>query len=220
MNDTWPMHDPRRANYSYVMMYFANMDDPGLTILPYHRLLKNLPQEIMNNWKTLVSPFFRIEGFSFDGFITGEQQARERMFSQLAEKRRKSIPAYGLYTADKHYYLLSLREGVNLQQEIPGEQPPLYKGLDVTVSDHLIINKTIGSDICTVKENCLGFSHDPLQAISEVNNGTYQIALFLNPTHMSQVYRMASLGHKMPQKSTFFYPKLPTGLIMRQIEND
>ncbi|MGA1874672.1 MAG: DUF1015 domain-containing protein [bacterium] len=220
MKDTLRVDDPRRVNYSYVMMYFANMDDPGLTVLPYHRLLKNLPQEIMNNWKTLVSPFFRVEGFPFDGLITEEHQARKRMFSQLAEKRKKSIPAYGLYTGDKHYYLLSLREGVNLQQEIPGDQPPLYKGLDVTVSDRLIINNTIGSDICTVKENCLGFSHDPLEAIGDVNNGTYQMALFLNPTHINQVYQIASLGHQMPQKSTFFYPKLPTGLIMRQIESD
>ena len=102
-----PTDDRSREEYSYVMMYFANMDDPGLTILPYYRLLKNLPAEKIRNWKSIVQPFFRVESFPFDGVITTERQAREKMFFHLSEKGRSCVPAYGLYMGDKNYYLIS-----------------------------------------------------------------------------------------------------------------
>ena len=202
---------------SYVMMYLANMDEPGLTVLAYHRLLKNVPEEMIQNWRKILSPFFRIVSFSFDGFTTSEFQARENLFSQLAKKGKESIPAYGLYLGDHNYHLLYLHEGVDLQRNIPGYQPLICKQLDVTILDCLMVNKLVNSDDSSVKENCLGFSHDPLQAISAVNSEKYQIALFLNPTKIRQVYEIATIGQTMPQKSTFFYPKLPTGLILRQI---
>jgi len=204
---------------SYVMMYLANMDDPGLTVLAYHRLLKNLPKEMIRNWRAVLRPFFRIESFSFDGFTTTEFQAREKVFSELAQKGKESATSYGLYLGDRNYHLLSLRKELDLQKNILGDQPLICKQLDVTILDRLIVNKVVNLEDSAEKEKCLGFSHDALQAISAVNSEKYQMALFLNPTKIRQVYQIASIGQTMPQKSTFFYPKLPTGLILRKIED-
>ncbi len=212
-------NNQKNTDYSHIMMYLANMDDPGLTILAYHRLLKNLPKENMKSWERKISPFFRIESFPFDGLTTTGSQAREKLFHQLAEKGRKAIPSFGLYAGDKRYYLLVLKDSVNLQSVVPEDQPLICKQLDVTILDHLIINKIINSNECLVKENFLGFSHNHLEAISAVNSDKCQMALFLNPTKIHQVNKIAALGQKMPQKSTFFYPKLPTGLILRKIED-
>lgn len=212
-------HDPLYQEYTYVMIYLANMDEEGLTILPYHRLLKNLPPEVSSNWKQLLEPYFKIETFPFNGLSSTEGQARERFFSRLAERDSLSIPAFGLYCGDHHYYLLTLRDTIDLEKEIPGEQSTLYKRLDVTILDHLVVKKTLNSDSSELREKCLGFSHDALEAISLVNSNRYQTALFLNPTKIHQVYEIASRGEKMPQKSTFFYPKLPTGLVLRRIDD-
>lgn len=214
--------DKSRDEYSYVMMYFANMDDPGLTILPYYRLLKNLPAEKIRNWKSIVQPLFRVESFPFDGLITTERQAREKMFFHLSEKGRSCVPAYGLYMGmgDKNYYLISPHPGTDLAREIPGDQPMVCKRLDVTILDHLLINRILNSNTCetkNTKEACLGFSHDPQEAINAVNSEEYQMAIFLNPTPIHMVNEIASIGQQMPQKSTFFYPKLPTGLVLRKI---
>ncbi len=205
--------------YSYVMMYFANMDDPGLTILPYYRLLKNLPAEKIRNWKSIVQPFFRVESFPFDGLITTERRAREKMFFHLSEKGRNCVPAYGLYMGmgDKNYYVISPYAGTDLAREIPGDQPMVCKRLDVTILDHLVINRILNSNTCETKEACLGFSHDPQETINAVNSEEYQMAIFLNPTPIHLVNEIASIGQQMPQKSTFFYPKLPTGLVLRKI---
>ena len=215
-----PADDRSREEYSYVMMYFANMDDPGLTILPYYRLLKNLPAEKIQNWKSIVQPFFRVESFPFDGVTTSERQAREKMFFHLSEQGRSSVPAYGLYVGDKHYYLISAQPGTDLCREIPGDQPMICKRLDVTILDHLLINRALDSNTSETKEACLGFSHDPREAISAVNSEEYQMAIFLNPTPIHLVNEIASIGQQMPQKSTFFYPKLPTGLVLRKITKD
>jgi uncharacterized protein (DUF1015 family) len=224
-----PANCTSRDEYSYVMMYLANMDDPGLTILPYYRLLKNLPAEKIRDWKSIVQPFFRVESFSFDGLSTTdglttieatERQAREKMFSHLAEKGKSRTPAYGLYVGDKHYYLISAQPGTDLGGEIPGDQPAICKRLDVTILDHLLINRALDSNTGQTKEACLGFSHDPHEAISAVNSEEYQMAIFLNPTPIHLVNEIASIGQQMPQKSTFFYPKLPTGLVLRKITKD
>ena len=215
-----PADDRCRDEYSYVMMYFANMDDPGLTILPYYRLLKNLPPEKIQNWKSIVQPFFRVESFPFDGISVFEHQAREKMFFHLSEKGKTCVPAYGLYTGDQNYYLLSAQPGSDLTREIPGDQPAVCKRLDVTIMDHLLVNRILNSNTRETKEACLGFSHDPQEAISAVNSREYQMAIFLNPTPIHLVHEIASIGQQMPQKSTFFYPKLPTGLVLRKITSD
>ncbi|MEW5802228.1 MAG: DUF1015 domain-containing protein [bacterium] len=207
-----------REECSYVMMYFSNMDDPGLTILPYHRLLKI--SENFQSWKSVAQQCFRVERFSFDGIITTEGQARERMFFHLSEKGRNAVPAYGLYMGDKNYYLLSLEPGIDLDREIPGSLPFVCKQLDVTILDHLFVNRILGQNAIENKEAYLGFSHDPNEAVRAVNSDEYQMALFLNPTPIQMVSKIASIGLKMPQKSTFFYPKLPTGLVLRKITED
>ena len=96
----------------------------------------------------------------------------------------------------------------------------ICKRLDVTILDHLLINRILDSNTCETKEACLGFSHDPREAISAVNSQEYQMAIFLNPTPIHLVNEIASIGQQMPQKSTFFYPKLPTGLVLRKITED
>jgi len=211
---------PFNHEYSYVMMYFANMDAPGLTILPYHRLLRHLPAEKIQNWKALIQPFFKIDSFHFNGLTTSEPRARESLLFHLSAKGKDFRPAFGLYTADKNYYLLTLKPEVDLEREISGDQPLVCKQLPVTILDHLLINRILGANANQIKEKCLGFSHDHRQAIDEVNSQQYQMAIFVNSTPIHLVNQIACLGQQMPQKSTFFYPKLPTGLVLRKILED
>ncbi|MEW6381668.1 MAG: DUF1015 domain-containing protein [bacterium] len=217
---TLPATASSRNAASFVMMYFASMDEPGLTILPYHRLLRNLPAETLRNWKTIVSQYFRIDGYPFDGLTSSERQAREKMFSHLSEKGNRHLSAFGLYTGDKNYYLLTLKPEVDIEREISSDQPSICKQLPVTILDHLLVNHILGTHTSLVKETCLGFSHDYREAIDDVNSQESQMAVFVNPTPIHMVNQIARIGQQMPQKSTFFYPKLPTGLVLRRIAED
>ena len=94
------------------------------------------------------------------------------------------------------------------------------RDLDLTLLHQIIIHgyMGIGQEAHEI-EATLSFTHDAHEAIETVRQGTRQLAILVNPTRAPQIVAIAEAGETMPQKSTFFYPKLPTGLLMRPVEN-
>jgi uncharacterized protein (DUF1015 family) len=75
----------------------------------------------------------------------------------------------------------------------------------------------LGIDSPDIEEQCLAYTRDGLEAIAGVDSGEYQIAFLLNPTPISSVLAVADEGVRMPQKSTYFHPKTPTGLVIHPL---
>lgn len=174
--------------YDYVMMFLANMADEGLTILPTHRLVKNIPPDVFD----LLSDDFEIKEMmnSFD--IT----------EAIAGKR----DVYGLYTGGETWYCLSYKgEGIH------GVPPPL-KALDVTILHDLIFKQLLDID-------SVAYEMDVKKCLQAVRDGAFEAAFFLNATRVEDVENVALASLRMPPKSTFFYPKLLTGMVLNIFKN-
>ena len=169
--------------YDYVLMFLANMSDEGLTILPTHRLVRNIPENTLE----LLASDFDVEE------IKG--------CCDIAEVIAGRPDVFGFYKGGDFWYKLSYRgEGV------PGVEPAL-RYLDVTVLHELIFKQQLGvTDIAyeMVVERCLQM----------VNTHKYDAVFFLNPTRVQDVENVALAGLRMPPKSTYFYPKLMTGMVL------
>ena len=169
--------------YDYVLMFLANMSDEGLTILPTHRLVKNLPSTALDS----LSADFEIQEINGNFDVT----------DSIAGKR----DVFGLYKGGDSWYKLSYKGA-----GIPGAAPAL-KDLDVTILHELIFKKLdIKGDI--------SYEMDMNKCISLVKENRFNAAFFLNPTQVEDVERVALASLRMPPKSTYFYPKLLTGLVL------
>jgi uncharacterized protein (DUF1015 family) len=121
---------------------------------------------------------------------------------------------------ENKYSLLKLKNEKLLEKYINVDKPKEWKKLDITILHSLVIREILGiTDKDIEAENMIKYVHNDDQAFDLVKEGKYQLAFFMNPTKTEQVTALASKYEKMPQKSTFFFPKLLTGLVMYKMSH-
>ena len=202
--------------YNYVMMYFTNTNSEGLSILPIHRLVSNLSNFDKKKIVEKAGEFFNIEKLSFNE--SDEKTVKQKLFSDIKERGEKEH-IFGMYLGNDEYLLLTLKDEDVLDRLITNSRHPSWKKLDVTILHTLLIEKVLRiSEKNLAEQKNITYTISGDEAIKDVKAGKYQIALFLNPTKIEDVKDVAAAGEKMPQKSTFFYPKLITGLVMNKLE--
>jgi uncharacterized protein (DUF1015 family) len=193
--------------YDSVLMLFAGLEDPGLTVLATHRVVTT-PVPTLDQLRSLLSPDFDITEFAFTR--EGEAQARRRFLDEL-RNRGASTPVFGLAIGGgQAYCLLKLRAA----RRPPADSSPRER-LDVSILQQQVVAK-----LCpTQKEQeAIVYTKDEHEALDWVRKGTGQAALLLNPTKVIEVQAVASAGERMPHKSTYFFPKPLTGLVMNVFE--
>ncbi len=202
--------------YNYVMMYFTNTNSEGLSILPIHRLVSNLSNFDKEKIVEKAGEFFNIEKLSLNE--SDEKTVKQKLFTDMKE-RGEEEHIFGMYLGNDEYLLLTLKGEDVLDRLITNSRHPSWKKLDVTILHTLLIDKVLGiSEKNLTEQKNITYTISGDEAIKDVKAGKYQIALFLNPTKIEEVKDVAAAGEKMPQKSTFFYPKLITGLVMNKLE--
>ncbi|OLB84555.1 MAG: hypothetical protein AUI12_13430 [Acidobacteria bacterium 13_2_20CM_2_57_6] len=210
--------DPE-APYERAMMMFINTRSEGLTILPTHRLAANVHDFSWSGVRRHLEPWFAAEEFPFSG--SGERsEAKKKFLAKLAKARAKR--AIGVYPTPggkkRAFYVLTLREGVNLAQLLPNVSP-LQRELDVVLLHEGILEPALGITPQAVKaEENLTYEREALAALDAVDSGRAQVSFLLNPCDVEQVMKIATSGEVMPQKSTDFYPKLMSGITMYRLE--
>ncbi len=208
---------PTNMSYEYVMMYLSNMDNEGLTILPAHRLIKNVPDFRLDPFLEKLGPWFNISKMPFTGAdIPGKCASLKQNLEQ--EGRSNTAIAFYQHKADS-YYLLSLKQ--DKRDEIGRELDPSLKELDVIVLSKLILHGGLGFNKKNDLDNEKIFHyHSSMEtAVSQVESGIHQMAFLLNPTKIDQVKEIARKSLIMPRKSTYFYPKVLTGLVFNKIDH-
>ncbi len=202
--------------YNYVMMYLSNMHDDGLVILPTHRLLYNLNELNPTTFCQKSEEYFHVDEFEFTN--SNESGTRREFFNQL-ERRGKNRHTFGLYMKGASCYnLLTLKSDELVDSVIMGDVPTVLKRLDVSILQAFILNGILGiSDQSMESQKNVDFIEDGDEAIELVNKDKYQLVFFVNPTRVKQVNEAAFAQVRMPQKSTFFYPKLLSGLVLNSI---
>ena len=180
-----------------VMMMCVSMNDPGLVVLPTHRLVKNVESDKVAALPEKLKQLFDVEPIEGGAVAVSKALANEGGNAKL-----------GLHLPGQSY-LLTLREN-NAQSAL--EQ------LDVSVLHDLILGNELGidADKLTAGEH-VGYTIHAAEAIEKVENGAAQAAFLMRATPAKQVAQVAASGEKMPQKSTYFYPKLMTGLVLRPL---
>lgn len=201
--------------YNYTMMMLINMDDADLTILPIHRLIRHLHNFDLHKFIGMLKEFFNLREFELK--TDNQQESLDYLLSAMHNHDGRH--RFGLYGGNNRLYLLTLKDKNILSQLSIGSKSEHWKQLDVAVLHSTLIDHVLKAGQLEWGENNITYTIDPLQALHLVEQGQYQLAVFLNPTKLEQVREIAKAGEKMPQKSTFFYPKLLSGLIFNRFED-
>ena len=205
-----------QEGFNYVPMFLARIEDPGLMILPAHRALFNLTDFHPRKFEEDLNRYFNIERIDFTK--KSEQADRKTVLDTLAH-RADHAHVFGMRVRGEHcYYLLTLRSEADMDAIIPGKVPA-YRRLDVSILHHLIIDRLLGVSLETHK---LGLNIEYIKEADDaarlVESGEAEIIFLMNPTKVQEVKEVATAGERMPQKATYFYPKLLTGMVMHTIE--
>lgn len=192
----------------FQMIYLVDMEHPGLVVFPTHRLVRDLQSFDKDTVLKKCGEFFDIK--EYDG--------TDNMEALLSESDKNGNKAFGFYVGNSKWYLLTLKDITVMDALLP-KQSVASRRLDVTVLHTLILEKIFGID----KENMaqqinLTYTKFFDQAISSVDNGSAQCSFVLNSTKVTEIRDVASEGEKMPQKSTYFYPKMITGMVMNKLD--
>jgi uncharacterized protein (DUF1015 family) len=195
---------PPNVGFNYRMVTLVSMEDPGLVILPTHRLIHSYGQMSGQEALERAKEYFEVTP-------AANRAALEASLAQAESAR----PRFGFY--DGAYAALTLRDPAVLAKLLPDRSRD-WRLLDVAVLHELFIERVLGIGKAAVerKEN-IEYLRDPQMGYDDVDQGKADFLLVMNPTRMEQVRACTGAGEKMPQKSTDFFPKVIGGLVMMPI---
>ncbi len=203
--------------YENRMMSFFNMCDEGMVIFPTHRVVHGLEHFDPAGLLAGLKQHFEIRDYPYR--VNGdEERMREEWLEDLRiEGMAKSV--FGLAVQGAPVFrLLILEDPKGIDQAIVAKQSAEWKRLDVTIATELILNARLGITAEKLaKETHVHYIRHADEAVRMVQSGQAQLAVFLNPTRLEQVRKIAAQGERMPQKSTDFYPKLLSGFVMNRV---
>ena len=191
----------------YVMMMLVDMEHDGLVVLPTHRLVRDLASFDKEKILSDCREYFEVT----------EESDVNKAESKLKELYDEGKKAFAFYSGGNGYDLLVLKDE-NVIAELLPEKSKASQGLDVTVLHTLVLEKIFGIDAENMaKQINLTYTRLFDEAVESVKTGKAQCSFILNPTRVTEIRDVAAAGEKMPQKSTYFYPKLITGLVMNKL---
>jgi uncharacterized protein (DUF1015 family) len=201
------------ASFEYIMVYLANLNQGGLAILPTHRMLRNLDGLDSGAFLKLADSFFHIS--SLEAGKGKEEEWSER----LAEGGSNKETVIGFYgRGEERFYLLKAKRDAIASYLKGLSIPPVLHDLDVVVLDQVVLRHLLRlSERFLADENNIHFKHDLIEGLGDVRTGVYEAGFFINATRIEQVQEVARAGLIMPHKSTYFYPKVGSGIVVRSL---
>ncbi|MGD2145643.1 MAG: DUF1015 domain-containing protein [Anaerolineae bacterium] len=195
---------PPNAGFNYRMVTLVSTADPGLVILPTHRLIHSYGRKSRTDILDEATAMFRVMQ------VAGRTELEEALKTATVEQ-----PCIGFY--DGAHAVLQLKSPGVMERFLP-ERHPAWRMLDVSVLHELLIERVMGIDKETIeRKEGIEYLRDPQMGYDAVDRGEAQFLFVMNPTRMEQVRACTAAGEKMPQKSTDFYPKVISGLVMMPI---
>jgi uncharacterized protein (DUF1015 family) len=199
---------PSTQNPNNAMMTLVGMSDPGLVVLPTHRVLFGLIDFEIGSFLKRLGDYFKIEKRS---------SMKDTLASLEAVASDHSTHAYGIYSGGK-WWFITLKDDKIMEKLVP-EHSADWRNLDVAILHEVVLEHILGisKEDQAAKTN-LSYDRLPEVSVARVDKGTHQIAILMNPTKLSQIRDVAGKGEVMPQKSTDFFPKLITGLVCARVD--
>jgi uncharacterized protein (DUF1015 family) len=198
---TWTGEEPE----NFALAALTSAQDPGLLVLPIHRVTKaEVPiEEALDRLRMA----FKVEtALSLEAALTALEGDTVGSLMALAAAGPDQI------------YLLSPAEGVD--RLLPQDRSADWRHLDYAIANYAVLQHGLGLQESQMKDySMVWFTEDAHDAIGQVRNGEARYALLLKPMPVGRVLDIADAGERMPQKSTFFYPKVPTGIVFNLVQD-
>ncbi|MBV9818904.1 MAG: DUF1015 domain-containing protein [Solirubrobacterales bacterium] len=190
--------------HRYVLMCLVALQDPGLTVFATHRLVSDLGAERRRALADALRAAFDVEPLPDTAALAPPADDALRIGYLSADDRRP--------------VMLTLRDRAITDAALAEHAPP-YRRLDTAVLEALILREALGMTEDDIDElNGLGYARDLPEAVALVSDATYDAAFFMAPTPIERVHEVAAAGESMPPKSTYFFPKVPTGLLFNPLD--
>jgi uncharacterized protein (DUF1015 family) len=185
--------------FNYVMMELVDFSDPGLVVLPLHRLVRGIASSSLVGLGDQLRNFFVLESVPLKA---GSCQLPVDSCLGILGLQPDSL------------VVLKKRQDISLEAVMPGNRSQAYREFDVSILNHIILDKMLD---LTSKED-VAYTVDLKEAYQQIKAGKYQLAFLLNPPKPEMVKAVADAQDRMPSKSTYFYPKLPAGLVINPLD--
>ena len=185
--------------FNYVMMELVEFSDPGLVVLPLHRLVRGIVPSILGGLEDQLRNFFVLESVPLKA---GDCQLPADSCLGILGLQPGSL------------VVLRKRQDISLETMIPGNRSQAYREFGVSILNHIILDKVLSG----AKDLDVAYTVDLKEAYQQIKEGKYQLAFLLNPPQPGMVKAIADTQDRMPSKSTYFYPKLPAGLIINPLD--
>ena len=198
---------PEGSGPDYVMMMLVPMSRPGLVVFPTYRMIRGVvgfsPSRLLHE----CEEYFEVR----------EEIPVDALQGELDKAYGQGKKAFGFYAGGEKAALLTLKDVAVMDSLLP-ELSPVSRQLDVNVLHTLVLERLLGIDKEDMaNQKSLTYTRSRKEAMESVNSGAFQCSFLLNPTRVEEIRDVAAAGEKMPQKSTYFYPKLITGLTMNKL---
>ena len=190
-------------SFNYVLTYFTDTASRGLKIFPIHRLFRCGSSFDMESFKQRLTEYFYVEEIK-----------DSRRFFFLMEKGGLTEHLIGVYR-DRKFHILRLKN-LKLVDRVITDKPREYRALDVAILNYVVLQEVLGAH--PQKKEEVTFYHSEKELMEKVDNDPEYMAFFLNPVKIEQILAVALKGEKMPPKSTYFYPKVLSGLLVHKFE--
>lgn len=201
-----------REVFNYIMVYFANIDDDNVVILPTHRLVRGYSHKPFLELEEALQTYFYVEQHP------KTTEGRNSFLKGLKTAAKKHRVIGASFKRDPRYLILRLKNKRIMQRLAKDLSAPLRE-LDVSTLHLLILEHILGmAPDEQMKAENIRFSQDEEFVLQALEKEDYQAAFILNATKTEEIQAIVASGEKMPQKSTYFYPKLLSGLIVNQID--
>jgi uncharacterized protein (DUF1015 family) len=185
--------------FQYVMMELVDFSDPGLLVLPLHRLVRGIASSILVGLGNQLRNFFALESVPLKA---GSCQLPADSCLGILGLQPGSL------------VVLKKRQDISLEAMMPGNRSQAYREFGVSILNHIILDAVLSG----AKDLDVAYTVDLKEAYQQIKEGKYQLAFLLNPPQPEMVKAVADAQDRMPSKSTYFYPKLPAGLIINPLD--
>jgi uncharacterized protein (DUF1015 family) len=215
------MRESGNPKARYQMMAFANTRQRGLVVLATHRLVGGLKDLRPADFLARLGQSFHLQPFRFTSDLETETQACYEMMRAMQILHEQHQTGLGMYLGDSAFYVLALTDRSLMAAAAP-DKSDAWRSLDVAVLQKLVLEGVLGLDEEKMGDpEYVEYVKDVPNAmndlIGQVDTGRKQIAFFTNPVKMRHLTAVTEAGERMPHKSTYFYPKMFTGLTIQKL---
>ncbi len=199
---------PADAAFNYVAATLVSMEDPGLVVLPTHREIHSFtgtgPAEVLER----AALYFTV------------RPALDLAACLAAVNGAAGGHVFGYYGGqDVGFHTLALQDDALIDRLIGGEHSPAWKSLAVSIAHRILIEQVAGVPSEGIEDqSMIRYHRSAEEAVENVDRGAGRFVFFLPPTRMEEIKAVAGRGEQMPQKSTDFYPKMISGLVIMPVE--